>query len=302
MNIRDLDLNLLLVFEAIFATGNISKAAKQLDLSQPAMSNALARLRKQVDDPLFVRDGNGVIPTTRAENMIESVRVALGAIRQSMGDDVGFDPRTSKRHFRMIVADPLEGIIVPNLLTGITGDTQITFELLPPQLVQIEDALIQDKIDLAVFLMPARVPGLISEPLCPVNLVALARNKHPRIYRTLTQQQLLLENHVVLTLAAGKLSNSEKLTFWHQLNLKAVCQVYKVSSIAQIVSKSDLVGLVPKIYADQIADTYRLQVLELDFPISNQHFQLIWHKRQEADEGHIWLRNKILNQFKSTAI
>lgn len=302
MNTPKLDLNLLFVFEAIYTTGNISQAARQLNLSQPATSNALSRLRKQLDDQLFVRDGNGVVPTGRSEAMIESVRLALKTIEQSLDTSEKFDPLTSKRHFRIIVADPLEPFVLPGLLRDISLGTQITYELLPPQRVNIDDALLQDKIDLALFLTPGRNDGIVSKSLCPVDLVLLARKGHPRINGTISSEQIMQENHVGLPMAPGKLENSDKMTVWHKLKQRTVCHVNKVSSTAQTVAFTDLIGFVPRIYAEHIAKHYDLQIIELATPLSNQHFQMIWHKRNDVDNGQIWLRNKILDVFSDRTI
>lgn len=297
MNILKFDLNLLFVFEAIYTNRNISKAAKQLNLSQPATSNALSRLRKQLNDQLFIREGNGVAPTARSEAIIEPVRLALKTIEQGLGHPDKFDPQISKRHFRLIIADPLEPIVMPSLLENILRDTQITYELLPPQQINIESALLQDKVDLALFLMPSRFDGIVSKSLFPVDLVLIARKKHPRINGETSQQQMMQENFVGLMLAPGKLHDSEKFTVWHKLQKRTICHVNKVSSITQTVAFSDLIGLVPKIYATHIAEHYDIQIIELDTPLSNQHFQLIWHKRNDANDAHIWLRKKILGVF-----
>jgi len=290
MNMRDLDLNLLLVFEAIYSSGNISRAAENLDMSQPALSNALGRLRKQMDDKLFVRSGNGVVPTSRAEEIIEPVRDALTTLRRSFGPETAFDPESSRRSFRLLVADPLEQIIMPRILQGIGTRSQITFELQPPQSIQVEDALMSGKTDLAAFLMHSKNPELNSKPLCPVDLVVLTRSGHPRIAQSVTLPELTAEGFVTIALTPGKLANSEKVTFWQRLHLREVCQVYKISSIAQTVAQTDLIGIVPRIYAFQVASIYGLQIVELPTALSNQKFHLIWHKRSDADEGHRWLR------------
>lgn len=290
MNMRDLDLNLLLVFEAIYSSGNISRAAENLDMSQPALSNALARLRKQMDDKLFVRSGNGVVPTSRAEEIIEPVRDALATLRRSFGPDSAFDPEVSRRSFRLLVADPLEQIIMPRILRSIGSQTQITFELQPPQSMQVEESLLSGKTDLAAFLMPGRNPELNSKPLCPVDLVVLTRTGHPRIAQSVTLPELAAEGFVTIALTPGKLANSEKVTFWQRLHVREVCQVYKISSVAQLVSQTDLIGIVPRIYAFQIASVYGLQIVDLPIALSNQQFHLIWHNRSDADDGHQWLR------------
>lgn len=293
MNMRDIDLNLLVVFEAIYSAGSISRAADKLDLSQPALSNALARLRKQLDNQLFVRSGNGVVPTALADEIIEPIREALFAIEQSIAPKDVFDPAVTKRHFRLIVADPLEQIVVGSMLRTIGHRSEISFELQPPQAVNIEQALLEGKSDLAVFLMPIRVAELNNTPLCPLDVVLVARKGHPRISSQSPRDEVMKEGFVSLALSPGKLENSEKVNILKRLRARQVCQVSKVSSIAQLVSESDLVGLVPAIYASKVAVQYGLEIIAHPVPEIEQKFQMIWHRRFEADAGHMWLRDNI---------
>lgn len=293
MNMRDLDLNLLVVFEAIYSAGNISRAADQLNLTQPALSNALARLRKQLDNQLFVRSGNGVVPTALADEIIGPIREALFSIDQCIRPKDQFDPAVSRRHFRLIVADPLEQIVMGSLLRTIGDGSQISFELQPPQSINLETALVEGKSDLALFLLPIRVAELNNEPLCPVDLVLIARQDHPRITPQATREEVMREGFVTMALSPGKLENSEKVNILKRLKVRQVCQVAKVSSIAQLVAESDLVGIVPSIYAGKIAARYGVRVIALPVPEIEQQFQLIWHRRFESDTGHIWLRDQI---------
>ena len=298
MSIRDLDLNLLLVFEAIYLTGNISQAARILDLSQPAVSNALTRLRKQIDDPIFIRQGNGVTPTARAEAMIDPIRVALRAIKQSIEPYSKFDPETSKRNFRLIIADPLEPLILPQLLNGAEANSQITYEFLAPQSYQIEDALLQDKSDLAVFLMPERIDEINSEPLLAMDLVVLARKEHPRVNRDTDSQKLLQESYVNMIMDPKKMPNAAKSTFWQKLDLRVALYVNKMSSIAQTVEVTDLLGIVPRAYAEYVAKHYALQIIDVKIPVNDQPFHQVWHKRNDNDHGVLWLREKITTAVK----
>lgn len=293
MNMREIDLNLLVVFEAIYSAGNISRAADKLNLTQPALSNALARLRKQLDNPLFVRSGNGVVPTALADEIIEPIRDALFAIEQSIAPKDVFDPAVTKRHFKLIVADPLEQIVVGSLLRTIGHQSQITFELQPPQTTNIEAALLEGKADLAVFLMPIRMAELNNTPLCSIDPVVIARRGHPRVSIQSSRETVMQEGFVALALSPGKLENSEKVNILKRLRAHLVCQVSKVSSIAQLVSESDLVGLVPAIYAHKLAAQYNLEIIPLPVPEIEQNFQVIWHRRFDSDAGHTWLRDNI---------
>lgn len=293
MNMRDLDLNLLVVFEAIYSAGSISRAADTLNLTQPALSNALARLRKQLGNQLFVRSGNGVVPTALADEIIEPIREALYAIDQSIRPKELFDPTVTKRHFRLIVADPLEQIVVGSLLRTIGPNSQISFELQPPQTTNLEQALLEGKIDVALFLMPIRVAELNNTPLCAMDLVLVARRDHPRISPRSPREDVMKEGFVALALSPGKLENSDKVNVLKRLRPRQVCQVSKVSSIAQLVSESDMVGLLPAIYARKVAARYGLEIISLPVTEIEQRFQLIWHRRFESDPGHIWLRDNI---------
>ncbi|MEO0384346.1 MAG: LysR family transcriptional regulator [Pseudomonadota bacterium] len=293
MNMREIDLNLLVVFEAIYSVGNISRAADKLNLTQPALSNALARLRKQLDNPLFVRSGNGVVPTALADEIIDPIRDALFAIEQSIMPKDAFDPAVTKRHFRLIVADPLEQIVMGSLLRTIGHQSQISFELQPPQTTNIETALLEGNVDLAVFLMPIRVAELNNTPLCSVDPVIIARHDHPRVGVQSSREEVMREGVVSLALSPGKLENSEKVNILKRFKVRQVCQVSKVSSIAQLVSESDLVGFIPSIYARKLAPGYGLQILKVPVPEIEQKFQLIWHRRFDSDVGHTWLRDNI---------
>ena len=116
MKLRSIDLNLLAVFDAIAAEGNLSRAARRLGMSQPAMSNALARLRETLDDPLFVRTGRGMEPTPRARLMTEPIRQALDLMQNSLRTDSAFDFASSKRSFTVAVEDYGEAVVMPRFM------------------------------------------------------------------------------------------------------------------------------------------------------------------------------------------
>jgi DNA-binding transcriptional LysR family regulator len=293
MDIRELDLNLLLVFDAIYTTGNISRAAITLDISQPAVSNSLARLRKQLDDPLFERSGNGVIATPYAETIIIPVRDALGTLSQSLKPASKFNPKSSKINFRLIVVDPLETIIMQRLLSDRSDNPKITFELLAPQAYNTEEALLTGTVDLTLFLLPPNSKEILSEPVCPIDPVIVIAKDHPRIKNKLKLTHLLTEHFVSLNLQPNRLTNSEKISVWQQPKKKDACLVNKVSSVAQIAAKTELVGVVPRLYAISVQETYGLRILESPIKISNQHFFLSWHERYSTDPAHVWLRMRI---------
>ncbi|MEO0358582.1 MAG: LysR family transcriptional regulator, partial [Pseudomonadota bacterium] len=179
MNIRDIDLNLLIVFHRIYETRSISAAADLLDLSQPGMSHALKRLRTQLDDKLFVRKGNGVEPTVYADTIAEPIRNAISFLETSLAPPTAFDPKTSKRAFRILMADFLEPLIMPRLIAAVIDNPDITIELVSPQSVKIEDALLAGQIDLSVYLPCALLEEFRADPIAPLDMVLCYRLGHP---------------------------------------------------------------------------------------------------------------------------
>jgi DNA-binding transcriptional LysR family regulator len=199
INLRNVDLNLLIVFDAVYATGNISHAARQLALTQPSVSNALTRLREHFDDPLFVRAGRGVKPTLRSQQMIEPVREALRLIRQQFDGDRSLDLGSYKRTFRIVIVDPLEAVLMPTLLREITAHApQVTIESRPPWNTNVADAIIAGTLDLACYTFPVSAPGLVFKTICPCDHVIVARRGHPKIGATLDAETFLSLAQVAL--------------------------------------------------------------------------------------------------------
>lgn len=297
MNIRDIDLNLLVVFEAVYSLKNISRAATQLEMSQPALSNAMARLRKQLDDPLFVRAGNGVAPTARADDLIGPVREVLEVLNKSLAPAQHFDPKTSEVTFKLLMADPLEPIILPDLIKPVQSHVHIRYELSPPQTVDIEEALKNGALDLAVFLKPTRDSEINCKALCPVDLVVVARTGHPGIVAGSpenTGKTLVRDfGHATLNLRPNVLANSEKVTLRDRVPRNDICLVNRAGSAVQLVARTDLVCFAPRLFAKTMAPVLGLEYFEPPMPMGDQQFFMIWHKRNDNVEAQMWLRQQV---------
>jgi len=300
MNISDadLDLNLLILFEAVYAVGSISRAAKMLGMNQPTASNALTRLRVQLDDPLFVRDGKGVRPTERAHAIIAPVRRALDDIRSIRLADTTFDPDQSEHHFRLHMVDVFEPVVLPILTAHSARNPKLTAKLLHPQIVTSEDAVTDGIADLAIGLTPTRAPDIEWEELCPLDVVVVARRDHPTLHGSISGPELMQHGHVTLDLevsaaAPGARSSSRKLALKQKSPFRHVVYVNRPSSIATMVAKSDLIGLLPRFYVENIHDQAGLQILEPPRPLTDQKFYLMWNRRRGHDASLVWLRDQI---------
>jgi DNA-binding transcriptional LysR family regulator len=299
MNIGGLDLNLLMLFEAVYSTRSISRAATILDMNQPTVSNALGRLRKQLDDPLFVRDGRGVAPTPRAEAIIGPVRRALVDIRSiTQAPDAPFDPTTSEREFRLYLLDVFEPLLLPPLVRVAANSAGMSIKMVPPQAMPCEEAVLDGSVDLGISLRPDRRPGLLWERLCPMDLVVIARRGHPQVDGTITEEQIDTLGHVLLDLdipevARGAAANIRKFAMRERMQLRTVLRVPRPSAIAMTVSITDLIAFSPRLYAQSLADLWGLQVIDPPKVLSDMDFFMIWSERKSDDPGVTWLRETI---------
>src|SRR5688572_9854037 len=170
MNIGDVDLNLLRVFDAVLRDRSVTAAAARLDLTQPAVSNALARLRRMLDDALFVRTAEGMRPTPYAQGLADPVRQALGLVETALARPAGFEPATSVRTFRFHMSDIGEMVFLPALVERLQRVAPgVRVEVTPLALEEITDALASGALDLAVGALPGlaglvRTRNLLQDP------------------------------------------------------------------------------------------------------------------------------------------
>lgn len=301
-SLRNIDLNLLVVFEAIYTRGNISQAAEQLGVSQPTISNSLTRLRESLGDKLFERSKKGVSPTTMAEQLIKPVREALQMIQIGINEAEEFDHAFTERKFKLMVAEPLEPYILPNLINDLPESSRMTFDHIHPLAQDVETSLISGSTDLAVFLLPPKTADLQMEVLCEVDLVTIARKDHPRLskLKEVTTVDLLAEGHVTLNLESNTIRNIGKVQLLQTPIRRVVCRVSNVGALARLVGETDLLGMVPRKYAQYAAKYYDLDIFDLPLKMNEQNFFMIWHKKNNEDNGHKWLRNRVSTIFKES--
>lgn len=300
-NLRNFDLNLLVVFDAVYSAGNISYAAKQLALTQPAVSNALARLRERFEDPLFVRDGRNMKPTLRSQQMIGAVRDALRLVRRQLGEDSEIDLASYKRMFRIVATDALEPFLLPPLLNEIDAHAPgITIDSRPAGSTHVINELIGGTLDLALYTYQASAPGVIMIPVCPVEAVVVARRDHPRIRGTLDAATFMTCGHVTFINELKALSNIER-DIAHGAGARRVpYMANSLWSIASIAGKTDLLGILPRRLAEEIADGFNLAIHTPPAKIAEQHLYMMWHERNQDDIGHRWLRQRLSAATQAT--
>ncbi len=299
LNLRTIDLNLLVVFDVVYAEGNLSRAAGRLAMTQPAVSNALARFRALTRDRLFVRGARGVTPTPLADRLAEPVRRALELVREGLEGVRAFDPRTSQRSFTLASAFGIEVLVGAEVLKWVRrvapgvmvrGITVLERQRLWPDL---RDGI----VDIAADFIPPRDGRFASERVMQAEAVAIVRKGHPRVRSRLTLAGYLAEEHVVLSrssLVDTRLDGAEPLL---ALDRKVLFEVPSTLAAALVVSQSDLVGVLGRRLADVLAPQLGLKILPLPVKLPLFPAYLVWHRSRDADPGHRWLRQGIKEIF-----
>lgn len=302
MDIRTLDLNLLRLFDAVWRTRNVSRAADELNLSQPAASQGLARLRRQLGDTLFVRSGLGVAPTPRAEVLAVAVQAALSTLEQAL-TATGFEPRRSTRVFRMHLSDIGEARFLPRLLAMQEADapgTRIETRALPTD--EIAPALDSGRLDVAIGYLPA-VADTLSRPLIRDRYVLLVRRGHP----VLRRWQRRAEGDELALLADLRYgcvrSHADTLRILGLLRLDEQVRLMAANflSLAAAVKTTNLAVLMPREIAADFVAQGEHALIEPELPLRDFTVSLHWSRRFEHDPAQRWLRARIEALFAEAA-
>jgi DNA-binding transcriptional LysR family regulator len=300
MNLQSFDLNLLLAFESLMIERNVTRAAKRIGLSQPAMSNALSRLRRTFDDPLLVRSPEGMAPTAAALALIAPVRAALAQLRAALEEKPAFDPAASKRTFSLSTSDHVEMTLIAPLVAKVFDQAaRVSLRLTRPRTLFLPPTVqaLADSIDLAIGFfpdLPALDASIHSEVLWEEQSVVVARKTHPRISGKLTLRQFAAEHHAAVFYKTEGQGFIDTLLEQKGLSRRAAVIVPHFASVPFVVALSDLIATVPERTAQQFAKQLKLQVLSPPIAIPPFRMTMVWHERMEADLAHLWLRGLIV--------
>lgn len=296
MRLNRVDLNLFIVFEAIYREKNISKVAVLLNLTQPAVSNALSRLRQTFNDKLFIRSPKGMIPTPVADNIIGDVRKALTLLGDSVGTSIEFEPTLSNKTFKLGMNDLSESLILPNLMESIQCEAPNTFlTCYYLDRKKATEDLKSGALDLLIDAASYNVEELHQLSLGKLSYVLAMRPGHPLVSKQLKFEDYLTSEHIhVSSRRGGKGQMDIALQALGYLrNIKMRVQNYQVA--AQVIQLTDLVWTVPKIFAKAKGLTY----LDLPFKVAPMPWNLYWHRSATEDPANIWMRQKIENVTNS---
>ncbi len=294
MHINDIDLNLLRVFDAVYRTRNVSRAAESLGLTQPAVSHALTRLRLLLRDPLFVRSGAGVQPTAKATQLAEPVRTGLASLQTALSDSIGFDPMESQRTFRLHMSDIGESSFIPPLVSSLaTHAPNVRLETFQLESSDIVSALDEGRIDAAIGFLPT-IEQTRHVPLIDDRYIVLLREGHPLARKRLGVKGLARLEFIMVR------SHSDTLRILSLLKLEHRVRMATSHFLVApgIVRATDLAVIMPRNIAREIAAGGGYVILEPALPLQQFTVSLHWSARAHADPANRWLRQHLINLFQ----
>lgn len=290
--LRGVDLNLLTVFDAVMQEQNITRAAHNLGMSQPAVSNAVARLKVMFNDELFMRQGRGIQPTQRARQLFGPMRQALQLIRNELPSSV-FNPESSTRLFKLAICSPCDMRFAPKIMTNIheqAPDVQLHMDAEFDR--KLSERMRYQEIDFVIDYARFDEQGFSSTEIFQDELVVVTSNNHPRIQGDVTANQLLNEKHAKLSKIHGQRSFSEQA--YRDLDCPAYYEGTSLSNVLYVVGQSELVTIAPRWMVENAANKDQLNIISFPFDNASICGYLSWHESSEKDKGHIWLRDQLM--------
>ncbi len=296
MNVARMDLNLLVVFDALMHERNVTRAARRLFLSQPAVSHALARLRASLGDPLFVRTGRDMTPTARAEALIPVVRPLLAGLDEALHGSA-FSPAALDQTFRLALPDIAEWVVVPRLLPTMSREApNARLALHEIDLDHFQDQMARGELDLALVADVPLRPGMHRKLLVKeARMVGVVRRGHPMAGRKPTAEQFRRMPRLAVTLSGGRIASpieQSPLARRHFGEIRVSTAHF--TSAAAALLHSDLLLVIGELAGKTLAQLFGLEVLPLPVKMPAVETVIIWHERTHRDPAQKWFREAIV--------
>lgn len=291
-----LDVKFLLLFELLYTSGRLNRAADELGQSHPTVSIWLAQMREILQDPLFVRTSTGMQPTPRADALIPKVRSALESIRSISDTAPEFDPQSSKRAFRICVSDASLVTILPILLghlRQVAPDLELEALRISPETAML---LQSGQADIAVGLLPTLESGYYQQALFKQEWVCLVNPGHARIRDALTLEAYKSESHIGLVYGTGE-QLLESALKRHHVNRRVIFKMPSFLGLPAIILGSELIATVPSLIGKTLARVHGLSVYPCPLPVKSFVVKQHWHERYHLDPGNCWLRQVCFELF-----
>lgn len=288
-----LDIAWLGVFIEIHKTRSVSLAAERLGIAQARASGVLGKLRRHFGDPLFAHTSRGMEPTPYAEQVFPDILHCFDRLSSPHSHRSSFIALTATRTFRICMTDISEIVVLPvlvNELRRVAGGVAIEAEhISTDSRVRLESG----DVDLAVGYMPTLEAGFFQQTLFRQGFVCLAARNHPRIRECPTRQAFCRESHIVVSTSGTGHSIVDRQFEKRNVERNVVLRVPSFLGVARLVAKTELLATVPRRLGEALAAQEEINIFPPPIPLPTYAVKVHWHARFHADEGNIWLRQRI---------
>jgi DNA-binding transcriptional LysR family regulator len=292
-----MDMKLLAVFDEIYKTRSVSRAGENLGLAQTSVSLALGRLRRQFNDPLFVRTGGGMLPTPHAVTLLQPLRQALELLRVATQQQVVFDPASSARTFNIAMTDISHLEFLPSLINKI-GKLAPAVRIDVLRITASTPALLESgDADLAVGFMPELEAGFFQQKLFDQGFACVVRRNHPRIGQRLTESLFKRERHVIITAPGTGHDLVEQGLARQGVERKVALSLPTLPGVGNLLANTDLVATVPEHVAQMLVRIASVKALPSPIKFPTFAIKQHWHQRYHADPANRWLRSTVADLF-----
>jgi DNA-binding transcriptional LysR family regulator len=295
VNYEQLDLNLLKVFDAVMTELNVTRAAHRLHMTQPAVSNALKRLRRLLNDELFAKVPSGVLPTPKALELWQPLREALTQIRQTIepGD---FDPSIATLTFTIAMNDFAANVLLPKLIPVFEESASaVNIRTIPTTHVDAVTQLEKAEVDIAVGVFPDSSPRLRSQLLFTSPFTCVMRRHHPLAQQLLTLERYVQAKHLLVTLTGEPTGFIDSILLEQGLKRRIMLTVNQFAVAPQLVADSDLLAVLPTRIVEMSGVFDQLHLTPLPLEILPSNLKMMWHERNHFDSSQTWLRSQLVN-------
>ena len=296
MSLKNFDLNLLKTLDALISERGVTRAGATLGRSQPAVSNALHRLRVLLDDELFVRGPDGLDLTPRAEALRAPLAEALQLLRTSLFDNAPFDPTTATGIYRISTPDRLTIAVVPRLLDLMQKlAPNMQLHVATADRAQALELLDADAIDLAIGWLDEKPRHLMAEALMGEDLYCVVRRGHPilAMRSKFNIAAVLSFPHVVVSATGGRTAIFDDFLARHDLKRSALVSVANFTAVPQLLARGDMIGVFTKLASDVFESGFGLVKRRVPLDMPKVATNMVWRARDNGDSRHAWLRGQI---------
>ena len=296
MNLGNLDFNLLKVLDALISERNVTRAGLRLGRSQPAVSNALHKLRVTLGDDLLVRGPNGFVLTPRAEMIRAPLREAIALAENCLAGEAQFNPATATGVFRLSTPDRLSISVVPPLFDRLRKlAPNMSLQILTADRKQALDLLDQDRTDIALGWLDQKPRHLNAEFMLAERLFCVVRRDHPIRKRgqKFDIATVLSFPHLIVSATGNRTAIFDDLLLRHRLRRHALVAVTNFTAVPHLLARSDMIGVFTELASNVFERSFKLAKRAVPIDVGEISTNMVWHHRNDRDKKHVWLRQQI---------